>query len=182
MPRQKEIGKELIVVAERNVLPSLKALGIRPKEFYTDFDLFCKKSVYFHDSIVVVLFTGTHGFSKKRVIDQLDEMKPNLTQSNIKVVVMSDTILSGCSEYYYYEGLPVEFVRMIKKKTANKNGTVVDIWGTLGYTPSEKTKVFLKDSNADELLKSVPSQEDDALRHRIQIPTMESILQIQKQV
>lgn len=177
MPRQKEDSKELIVVAERDVFSSLRALGIKPKEFYTDFDLFYKKSVYFHDSIVVVLFTGTHGFSKKRVIDLLDEMNPSLTRNNVKVVVMSDTILSGCSDYYYYEGLPVEFTRMIKKKTANKNGTVVDIWGTLGYIPAKETKMFLLKSDADALLKSVPSMDEDILRNRVQIPTMKAILQ-----
>ena len=144
MPRQKENSKELIVVAERDISSSLKALGIKPKEFYTDFDLFYKKSVYFHDSIVVVIFTGTHGFSKKRVIDLLDEMNPSLTRNNVKVVVMSDTILSGCSDYYYYEGLPVEFTRMIKKKTANKKAFKGVNKKMVIKVPKKMKKVYVK--------------------------------------
>lgn len=173
---RRENGRELVIVAERNVLDNLKLLGIRPSEFYTDFGLFCNRLSYFSDVVVVVLFTGTHGFSKKKVVDVLNDKSPIFKKNNVKVVVMSDTILSACSDYFYYEGLPVSFVRMIKKKKANKKDTIVDIWGTLDYVPSEKTRVFLKDEDADELLKSVPSRDSDVLGKRVQVPKASSIL------
>lgn len=177
MTRRTKKGKELIVVAERDVLSSLKKLGIRPSSFYTDFSQFVKSSAYFSDAIVVVLFTGTHGFSKKKVIDSLTELSAIFKKNDVRVVVMSDTLLPACNDYFYYTGLPVSFVRMIKKKKANKNDTVVDIWGTLGYEPAENTRVFLKDSNVDELLKSVPTRDMEVLRDRVQVPKASTILE-----
>lgn len=102
----------VVFLSESNNLPYFIKMGIRPNEFYTDFDRFKKVSTtYRADTMIVAVFTGNCLFHKSNVVNLLNTLSKRVGITDI--VVLSDIQLPALSfPYFMYQGVFDNFVKM----------------------------------------------------------------------
>lgn len=99
----------LVILAEKDISVWLGRHGIKYRLLCTDFQKFRSLIEDIEDAVVCCVFSGTCNFPKKAVVAFLEELKE---YDNVKdTVILSDTFLSFCKDYYKYVGEPIYFDR-----------------------------------------------------------------------
>lgn len=137
---------KVVVLSEINCIKYLRAHGFQPDEFYTDIELFRTRSVFFNDVIVVVLYAGSCIFSKRK----MDELTKTLNERAMSedtgiadLIIVSDSILPHCNDYFLYQNSPLSCVRYSGWKPKSGLFNLVN----LSYEKSEVTTAYLIDAN-----------------------------------
>lgn len=172
----------LVVLSEINCIAYLQKHGIVPSEFYTDFELFKNHAVSFSDTVVLCLFAGTCRFSKRRVLEYCGVLRKRMESEYDKgikdVVVLSDTVLPTCSDYYLYNNTPIKCAKFKKWKSV---GSLVNLTDVLsGANFDTKTDIYLLPNDFginDEALARVrtKSEYELQLREKIRAPKVEAV-------
>lgn len=155
---------KLVILAERNILSYLVGIGVKPYEFYTDVETFKKRAPLFDDVKLVIIFSGTCGFSKRYVVRMANSLKSRVDNADdtglVSVTVLSDTFLPQCEEYYRYSGTPINF-RLYSGWTLQARD-IVEFWKDFDYTLTDETcGVYLRKSvTADDVRKQIESKTD----------------------
>ena len=155
---------KLVILAERNILSYLVGIGVKPYEFYTDVETFKKRAPLFEDVKLVIIFSGTCGFSKRYVVRMANSLKARVDNTEdtglVSLTVLSDTYLPQCEEYYKYSGTPINF--MLYSGWTLKSKDIIEFWKDFDYAPNEDTcSVYLrKPVTADEVRKQIESKTD----------------------
>lgn len=125
------------------MLGYLQKHGIVPAELYTDFELFRNKAVTFNNTVVMFLLAGTCRLSKRRVLDCAATLERR-AESNLgieNVIILSDTVLTTCKNYYMYNDSPLKCIQFSKAKA---KGSLVSLGDLLdGVEMSNSTELFL---------------------------------------
>lgn len=170
---------KLVVLCERDILGYLQKHGVKPYEFYTDLEKLQEHSVLFSEVRLLVIYCGSTRLSHKRVNDFIGRCKERIKNENdngiLSVSVMSDAILTGQNQNYYYypDGL---FNNIDVYNGKNKMDEDDDFWSNLlkDCEPFEECNKLLYDSSEaikgeiEEYRKNLQSQK--SLRSMIKIP------------
>lgn len=159
---------KLVVLSEINCLGYLRAHGLCPDEFYTDIELFRTRSMFFNDVIVMVLYAGSCIFSKRKVEDLTKTLHERAISDDAGVadlIIVSDSVLPHCKDYFLYQNNPLNCVRYSGWKPTSGLFNLTN----LDYDKSEVTKTYLVDSdygiNEDALkaVRNVDQSEQDLI-------------------
>lgn len=165
---------KVVVLSETNCIKYLRAHGFYPAEFYTDLELFRKRSVFFNDVIVVLIFAGTCIFPRKKM-EEIRVLMENRADSDDKsivdLIVISQTVLPYCKDYFVYEDTPLLCIRYNGTK---KVSNVFNIC-KLEYEQANRTITFLSDQDygfSPTALANVRNRDEDeeTLKSLIKIP------------
>lgn len=170
---------KLIVLSERDILEYLQKHNVKPSEFYTDLEQLQERAALFKEVHLLVIYCGSTRLSHKRVNDFLERCEERIKNENdngiLSISVLSDAILSGKNQKYYYypNGLFSDIDVYLGK---NKIDEYDDFWEDLleDCDSYDDCKKYLHDFEADiqkeveEYKKALKSQE--SLRSMIKIP------------
>lgn len=141
--------ENLIVLSERNILDWLNNKGIKPHSFYTDLQAFKDDINTVENSVIMCIFSGTCKLSKRYVVSllkEIEELRDSGEYANIKdVVILSDTFLPSCRNYYKYIGKPQDFLHYDRYKKLSKE--TQDVWGSYEFTNPVYTNVVLEEDD-----------------------------------
>ena len=128
----------LVVLSEINCLPTLKAKGVYPTEFYTDLEEFKNRTVFMKDATILVIFAGNCRFNKRHTLEFVKTLMRRADterDSGIKrVYIVSDMTLAGIRSYYKYSG-NLDKVDIMHGWQCVKEG--IDIWRKLATGEQE---------------------------------------------
>lgn len=167
---------KLVIVSETNNLEFLRYHGFYPAEFYTDIEIFRKKSIFFNDVVVLFLTQGNCYFSRKFLLSVYDEIASRAADENdigiYDAILLSDTVVPTCKDYLRYEDYPMTAVRYSGRTIKSKS---FDVVGLLDCEESISTLKFLKDADYgfdSEALQRVREPRDKELEliSRIKVP------------
>lgn len=171
---------KLVVLSEINCLGYLQRNGISPMEFYTDFAQFKNRSVSFQDVTVLVIFAGTCRFSKRLVLEFVQVLRKRVESEYdngiVSCIVLSDTVLPSCSDYFLYRNTPLDCVEFNKWKSIGAEGEIYDLFAGVENAPSTVMYLLPNDLGVnEEALKQVRdiSQYEVELREKIKCPKFE---------
>jgi len=169
-------SRQLVVVSEVDNLEFLKLHGFSPVEFYTDVNMFKKKSIFFNNAIVLFITQGNCYFSRKQLLDLYNHMVSRAEDDSdtgvYDALLLSDTVIPTCKDYLYYEDYPLAVTRYGGRFAKSK---ALDLLKMLEYDASPTTVRYLKDSDygfndsALELVRS-PREQEEELISKIKIP------------
>lgn len=110
----------LVVFAERDITQWLARRGITPCRYYLSLQRFKEELNEIENSVIMIIFSGTCRLSKRYVVSLADEIRSGIedgTYNNVKeVIVLSDTFLPSCRDYYKYSGSPKTFLHYDRYK------------------------------------------------------------------
>lgn len=161
---------KVVVLSEIDCLGYLRAHGFYPSEFYTDIELFRTRSMFFNDVIVMVLYAGSCIFSKKKVEDLTKTLHERAISDETGIsdlIIVSDSILAHCDDYFLYQNNPLTCVRYSGWKPTSGLFNLVN----LDYDKSPETTTYLLDSNygIDEAALSAVRKVDKAEQELISL-------------
>lgn len=169
---------KLVVLSEIHCLHYLTGIGVKPNEYYTDFDEFKNHLAYFINVKVVIILGGTCAFGKRRVLDlyttilsRAEDSKDTGIQS---VYLLSDVVLPSCESYYFYENEPIYCQEYSYTKPV---GNPISLLERVEHDSTESIQVHLSEAHnghyvSDARAKTKSELENDELVNLIKVPTL----------
>lgn len=171
----------LVVLSEMNCLTTLQAKHVYPNQFYTDFEEFKHRAVFFKDATILVIFGGNCRFNKRITLEfvkTLIQRSEEEADSGIKkVYIISDMTLAGIRSYYKYTG-NINLVDIMHGWKSAKQG--VDIWKKL-KTDKVQPQVFLSAFDSGDVSELLAHYKEEINVHDeyaavIQVPDLRKLL------
>lgn len=165
----------LNVLSEINCLELLESKGIYPDSFYTDFELFKKKSTSFKDADVVIFKLGTCSFSGGQIIEFVNLLRKRVQNEKDKgiksVTLVSDIEMPVVGEYYRCDEHFTEFEKYNGKKLDKKGIDFITMLDDMQDKEDNVIQTFYSDfdkGNSEPIRESIlnkePSSEDELIR------------------
>lgn len=165
---------KLVILAENNCIKYLREHGLYPSEFYTDVEMFKERSMFFNDVTVLMLFSGSDVFSHKQadeLIRLLDDRALSLDKAVSDLIILSNTVMPNCKDYFLYQNTPFSCVRYSKAKPTSGTFDLHE----LQYEHAKTTVTYMRDADygfAPDALERVRqnAHADDDILSLIRIP------------